>query len=472
MFGTQRFSAILLACAALAACAGGGSRAVSPPVQPKAAAKATVTATLRIPAVKRAVHGRRTPLWIPASAQGVALTFWPQGAAQPAAANAVFDVSATSALCTSDNTGRNCVLTIAVPPGPINVLMVLYDAKPSAGAAQGTALASGSATATIVANTSNALSIVAFGIPASLAVTPVAITSGVASDVTPLVIVADAAGDIILTDSYDSPITVTVNGAGGAITPASIDLSAPADAATFHYDGTAIVGQPSFSASGGSASGASTIVMRPSPTPSPTPSPVPLGPLTVACSAGCTGLANGSTPYALTISRSGYGNGAFTLTGGGSSCAFDPPATTNASNDSATVNVYPNPQGGTCTLSVTDADADAATATMSFNEATNPTAGGTCPSAIPPDPNGGFLYLYNGCAAPVMWGSYTYAPLMSNQNPFSFQLAIYANTTQQPVRQFTVNGNRYITSVSVSAATVDYVGQGGTSSIPFASLVP
>ena len=295
---------------------------MSPPVQAKAA-QGTVTATLRIPAVKRAVRGRRTPLWIPAAAQGVAVTFWPQGGSEPSSPSAVFDVSATSASCTTDSTGRTCILHIAAPPGPTNALLYLYDAKPSGGAPQGNPLAIGLATVTIVANTSNALSIVAFGVPASLAVTPVAITSGVASDVTPLIIVADAAGDIILTDSYSTTITVAVNNdPDHRILPASVDLNGPAESATFHYDGGAFSAQPNFSASGVNVTAGTNIVVRPSPTPSPSPTPAPVdtptptpvpiadSPIVACMSEGIAltfpaGVTGDTPPTAVTLSGTG-----------------------------------------------------------------------------------------------------------------------------------------------------------------------
>jgi hypothetical protein len=202
------------------------------------------------------------------------------------------------------------------------------------------------------------------------------------------------------------------------------------------------------------------------------------GALSIACTTTCSSLANGPSPYTENINEPGYQSGTFTLSGSGSQCTFDPPTSVTASNGSATVNVYPSPNGGTCTLQVTDSSSSSQWATMSFVAAGAPSIVGSCSATFPKpiDPNGGTLYVYSCSSGAVRYGAYTWVALDSTYNPCSFQIAGYANGNQAALTQFTTgtgNCNRYITGVAISPPNAVFTGQAGVTNITYATqLLP
>jgi hypothetical protein len=311
------------------------------------------------------------------------------------------------------------------------------------------------------------LPLVLGGVPNSIVVTPAqtSVTGGTVASFPVTVTAYDASGNIIIGAApYANPITLTDSDTSGAtsVTPATV--TAPTTAVTFAFDGEDFSSPLTLSAAAtGAGDTPGTVTSLP-------------GPLLVACSSGCSGLTNGTTPYAQAITEAGYGTRAFTLSGTGTACTADPASTVPASGGAANVNIYPNPAGGTCTLVVTDSYAQTHTATLTFNAAANPTIVTNCGYSFnyPPDPFGGTLRIDNGCGTEaVQYGSYLSIALDSNENPpDSFVIATYANPSEAAVSSFTNNTNRYITGASISGSYVDFFGQSGTSQVPFSSFIP
>lgn len=199
------------------------------------------------------------------------------------------------------------------------------------------------------------------------------------------------------------------------------------------------------------------------------------------CSAAaCNGLANGPSAYTLNITEPGYGSGSYTLYGTGSGCFFSPATTVTASGGAATVYVTGNPNGGTCSMLVTDSNSNSKTATMNFNAAGNPVAGGTNSIDTPP---GGEDQVDGGSGCPptcsvlpypvVQWGGYIYYPWSYTDNRNAFGVSAY-DSQGNYVTNVQVSGDRYIGSITVNVGpqTITFFGQSGSATTSWASLVP
>jgi len=456
---------------AITACGGSGSIQSSSPnaVVPLASPShgtGTVTVTISIP--KRIASASRTPRYVSPSAQSIRVDVYPVSAGIIAGSpsnTSLQDLSASSPGC-SGGSPNVCTITLGAPAGVTAFGIKLYAGLGQSGAILSQLDPTAATERTIVAGANNVtLPLVLAGVPASLTASapPSSFSGGISASLPYTIVAKDAAGNIIIgAEPYEIPITPTTSDSSAiSFTPATV-LS-PNTTVTLNYSGTATTSTVTTGASSGAVTSANIPF-------SFTPAPP-----SVACFIGCSGLANGSTPYTLAISEPGY-TGSFTLGHSGAGCNIDPSGVANLSNGTGSINVYPNPQGGTCTINITDRYSQNASGTPNFIAANPPANGGNCGESIyPSDPFGGALSFRFGCAGSVIsWGSYTIVALDSITNLGGFVIAIYANPTQAPVRSITDTAIRYITasSVNIGTSTVTYTGQSGTSPYSFSSFVP
>ncbi len=468
----------------LCACGGGGSQpAAAPavsvsPAAPLQMGQATVTITVPQSAI---ASDARHPAYVSAGTQSISVSSYAVvGGAIAGTATATSNQDLTSKAPGCSGSGPIvCSVAVAAPIGTDAFSVSAYQGTGETGAVLSTLPKSAATEYAIVTGRANIVALVLGGVPAKVVVSPSqsALTGGVAATFGVSVVASDAGGNVIIGAApYANPITLTDSDGTGGTSLSATSVTSPATAVTLTFNGSTVASTVTI---GASASGATA-----------TPGILTFTPgFNVACSSGCSGLPNPNSAYAETISEANYGSGSFTLAGSGSSCTFEPPASVAASNGTATVSVFPNPQGGTCSLQVTDSYSHTATASLTFNAAGSPVVSsyplpinGTYPT-IPADANNGGLKFAVDCcpdsppaAYPtVLWGAYTYWPLSYNTNPDDLGIVIYASSND-PVRVIdNLVGTRYIFSISVNTGlqTVTYTGQGGTTvSTTFAQLVP
>jgi hypothetical protein len=178
------------------------------------------------------------------------------------------------------NCTTTCVATLIASPGQQTFTAALYD-QPNG---SGNVLAIGATTATIVAGAQNVVSVAFGGVPAKLAVSlaSASASAGSAAVIPVVVQVIDAAGyTIVGPEPYANAIAVVSDDSSGATTLSRSTLSAPGDALTLSYNGSATVAAVHISASVPGASVAAqsaTLTIapaaaKPSPTPLPTQPP-------------------------------------------------------------------------------------------------------------------------------------------------------------------------------------------------------
>jgi hypothetical protein len=478
-FATRRVlvSAALFGLALNLSACSGGSRAstVAPPTAMSSAqalktAQATITVT--VPA-RVATAGSRAPKYVSPSAQSITINSYQVNAGVIAGSpfsTATQNLTSSTPGCVATNGGMACGVTIAVPVGTVAFEIFVYQGLGGAGSLLSYIAQSTATEATIAEGSSNVvLPLILGGVPANivLAATASSFTAPTAGTATITALAYDAGGNLIVGGApYATPITLTNSDGSGTTSFSTPSITAPGGSVTLAYNGGDFTSPSTVSATSGSATANAVHFTELA------------GALSIACTSACTSLANGPTPYSENISEPGYQSGTFTLSGSGTQCTFDPPTSVTASNGSATVNVYPSPNGGTCTLQVTDSSSRSQSATMSFVAAGAPSIVGSCSATFPKptDPNPGTLYVYSCSSGAVRYGAYTWVALDSTYNPCSFQIAGYANGNQAALTQFTTgtgNCNRYITGVSISGPNAIFTGQGGTTSISYATqLLP
>jgi hypothetical protein len=261
MVPTGVFSArglVVLALLVVAACSGGGSRAVPPGavgpiggtgVASGASGPAHATLHLTIPAATAAASLRRAK-YVSAATQSITI-------AQTGGPTSTVSLAAGSPNCTSASSGsRTCTLTFGVTAGANQLFAVKAFASTDG---SGTPLSAQNLSATIVAGTANTINITLDGVVASLAVfleNPT-LTSGQAGTTSVVVNALDASGYVIVTpgafaDANGNPITVTLadSDTTGATKLAQTAVTQPATIA-LTYTGATI---PSVSISATAAS--------------------------------------------------------------------------------------------------------------------------------------------------------------------------------------------------------------------------
>lgn len=248
---------LLLACLALAACAGGGAvHAVAGPVPPSAPGptsdEAVATLSIKITVPKKTSSAlTRNPAYVAATTQSVAVVVTPSGA-PPAAAQLIACSAGT------------CSGSVGAPAGNDAVTVKLYDQAGGAGNILSTgtsAVAAGAGTATNLNLTFNpVVSTYTFSASGSFG-------AGTASTVAVNAVAYDADGNTIVgpgsyADSAGNPLTITLAGVTESGGNATLSLSGnmtftgpSSTAATLSYNGNSSYGATSFAGTSSPARG-------------------------------------------------------------------------------------------------------------------------------------------------------------------------------------------------------------------------
>ena len=466
---------ILLLITLLAACSGGTTSNQNAPIGasnslPPASGTGTVRLTITIPS-KTTASTKRSAKYISPNARSAAISLYPvvAGVISPSASTTSNqDLAAGTPGCSGSPV--TCSIQLSSAPGIVAFGIKLYDAPGQTGSILSQLDPSVATERTIAAGIDNAVvPLVLSGVPSTitLALASNTLQGGVSNTITLVVVARDADSNMIIGSApYETPITLSASDPAITFSPASV--ISPSTAVTLNYNGHSTPTSDTVSATAGAAMAS--------------PAPLTFTPATllVSCGSGCAGVPNTSTPYAVAINELGY-SGTATLSVSGTGCVIDS-SSALVSNGSGSFNLYPDPKGGNCQVTATDTYSQVKTGTLGFVAAGYPSTV-VCVTPAPPvptDPNGGVLSVYPPCNTAVKWGSYTYVPLQSHQNPITFQIAAYANTTQAALFQTqisnnpTIGGNRYITSTSPSgtSTTVTFTGQGGASNVDLALFTP
>jgi len=213
----------------LSACAGGNQRAV-PSSAPPVAAQGSVVLT--IPATTSQAT-ERSKAFVSPSASSV-------GIAVNGGTSTYADISSTSSLCTTAAGARSCTVPFTAPVGNDTFAFTLYAGANGAGSVLGT----GTATATIISNQANTVSVTVGGVPARIAVSETAtLTQGTSTTVPLTISVQDAGGNTIIgSAAYTVPITLTDSDTSGSTTLSTTTVTSPSTAVTLAYNGGAVSG--------------------------------------------------------------------------------------------------------------------------------------------------------------------------------------------------------------------------------------
>ena len=261
---------------AFTACSGSGTSgpgaSSSQPHQTGSSAKASLK--IIVPARHTlASMKKRKPLYVSPSSESILAQSYPHGSST-SNGSTVVDISPGSPNCTSSGSSgaRTCMVYVPAPVGDDDFVLTDYDEVPPPGGdypVTAHVLAVGSLTnVTIVANTSNSLTIYLQGRPSTFVFLPSPMSepaSGTPSSYALQLLVLDTDGNVITAgtnDPYEFPVTLTVaepsgdtghttlsknGGPGGA----SQTTSESSDSFSVNYDGggsagNGIPGQPSY----------------------------------------------------------------------------------------------------------------------------------------------------------------------------------------------------------------------------------
>ncbi len=226
---------------ALAACSGGGT-SPAPPARVRAAQPASVTISVAVP--KRANAARRRPAYVAPTTASMSVVVTPFGG--PAAPPAIVACAAT------------CSASLAVAPGTATFAITLYDGN----LGRGSALSTGTLTATVVANTTNAFSVTfdpivadfRVGLPSAGPFVP-PLVIGRPATVANVFFPYDADGNVIVgpgsyVDASGAPLTFAFTNNGAGHTQLGVTSQSAPGPVSLTYDGHGVRG--SISASNGS----------------------------------------------------------------------------------------------------------------------------------------------------------------------------------------------------------------------------
>jgi len=228
---------LLTALTVLAACGGRSGTGVIPKAA-GAAASVPIAFSIRIPLASGARTAR-----VSSATDGVGVTTYLQTDTGHTTPIGYFgnDVSASAPNCSTVNFARVCSIQAAAPAGADTFVVTTYDGAPdvSGGFSTASALDSGAVNATIVQGQSNAVAVTLGGIPAVLQLSIDNPNASYDADLygtmpyTLEVTALDASGaQIIGTDPYANPITITPQSANATVTvngSAGAAVTSPAD---------------------------------------------------------------------------------------------------------------------------------------------------------------------------------------------------------------------------------------------------
>lgn len=247
-----RISAAVIAAAMLAACSGGTNggfgapggvtpnlRTLTPvtPVAPEAhkGKRGKAKISIRIPLKKKRGH-QMHPEYISPSTQSMTVATTGSVPLQ------TFNLTPTSAGCTTSAGVLSCSETAYFPAGQQTLTLTLFDQQNGAG----NQLSTASQQVTITAGTATNITVTLNGVPSSATVllngsAAASIPQGVATSVPATVTAKDADGNIIMSPgNYSSAITLSDSDTSGATTLSTTSVTAPGASITVSYNGSAI----------------------------------------------------------------------------------------------------------------------------------------------------------------------------------------------------------------------------------------
>lgn len=240
----KRLSIVALFSLVLAACGGHGSGTIpSPRSTPQRAASAAVRITL--PKLESKGSAERRPQYVSPYTQGVAITVYAPGSAEPATPTSIADVSPSSPLCKANSDGsRTCTIPLAISAGVYDMTFDAYDQPPLNGQPQGSKLSTGTLhSQTIAAGSNNLISVALGGVISTVELGPQslpAVADGNPHTFTLTVNPRDAQGAAIVgSDPYPTPIALALAGDPNATASLSVSqLANPSqNSVTVTYNG-------------------------------------------------------------------------------------------------------------------------------------------------------------------------------------------------------------------------------------------
>ncbi len=239
----------------LAGCGGGGGGS-STGVPTGPTPTGTARFVLTIPRAPSSL--RRSPRYISPATQSASIT--PAGGTKT-----VLVLTPSNPQCVPGPSGLVCTVEGPVPVGTATVTVATYASTDGSG----TPLSTASVSVTVVSGTVTTVNLVLNGVVAALsvAVSPPGLTSGVASTSSVLVNAVDAAGDTIIgpgvyADATGAPLTVNLadSDASGATHLSTAAITAPTTGITLSYNGAALGGSVTITASATGVPSASAVV--------------------------------------------------------------------------------------------------------------------------------------------------------------------------------------------------------------------
>ena len=340
----------------LCACGGGGGSS-APAVAPAPAVPTTIIRIVVPPETSPAAN-QRTPAFVSAGAQSIAVAIFPVSAngtiaSTPSSTSAVDLVA--GAQCSG--TPLACAIPVVAPLGTITFSVTLYSQTALGGSILATFLPSAQHEFTIVQNATNVLGISLNGVPAALTIStvPAIVTAGTATSAIITVVARDASNNVIVgTDPYATPITLTDTDPTAHTTLSSASIASPATTATLTYGGGALTGS-SFN-----------IVAHYAATPTPITGTASVGILNTngvtAVPATLAFLSTADPPLDVTYGEASY---AGTFTVNSASCSGIATVVDNI----GTLHVTPLGHGG-CTVTISDNASHSASVTIGVTQTT------------------------------------------------------------------------------------------------------
>ena len=254
----------------------GGSGTTGSPAQPVThtqpqAVQTKATLQLRIPTATAPAAAARRPQFVGAAVGGVQIQFFLHSDTTHSTpvGGGVFDVSATSNVCTPATGVRVCTLSVTTVTGTEDVVVSTYTVPPVSSTFNGAVeLGVGTVYALqILANSTNAINVAVGGIVATMTLLPASqsLAGNAAGNYALDLTAYDAAGEMIIagtstvanggtseTDTYSNPITIAVHETGGsghttlslngAAHTTSVLVQTSSSTITVYYDGAASAG--------------------------------------------------------------------------------------------------------------------------------------------------------------------------------------------------------------------------------------
>lgn len=242
--------AALVGMAAAAGCSGGGG---SSPLPKASTAPTSAKFSISVPLNQSSSSVRKPNFDAPGGTQSVSISLTSvNGTKQSGSTPTVANLSASTAGCTAGSSTLTCTVTVNAVPGTDLYSVTSYP-QPNA---QGTAIATGTASVTAVEGQTTTAPVTLTGTIASITLALGTPPIGGVANTIPLVVIAKDSSGATIMGTYSTPIALTDSDTSGAtkLSSTSIADSTAAAAVTIAYNGGALASAPSIGAAAGSVS--------------------------------------------------------------------------------------------------------------------------------------------------------------------------------------------------------------------------